>query len=245
MSRHFAAENFDCDDMDPFEGDAPPEPDARFTQRPVRTRATRGGGAPEETRFVECPFRDSAPSLEKCIGCEHWRGYSRELAGQGFVVSCARPDAHGPWPMPPHASNRSRAMRTPASALMDDPTCVRPDASLPEVAAALLERGSSGLPVVDTGGRAVGLIASSNLVATLASGVDLAGPAASPKATTARELMTASVPRVSMESSIAEVASIMSDRRLDSLPVVSRSGEVVGVVSTLALARWLAAPSQD
>ena len=51
-----------------------------------------------------------------------------------------------------------------ADVMTPDPMCISPDASIIEAARLMLERRFSGLPVVDAGGRLVGIVTEGDLL---------------------------------------------------------------------------------
>jgi hypothetical protein len=86
--RHFPAYDWDCDD------DGDPEPESRPS--PLRTAHRKiheppiDGERDAAKSTVECPFRDEWPTLEACLGCPHFRGFSLDPTGDDAFVSCRR-----------------------------------------------------------------------------------------------------------------------------------------------------------
>jgi CBS domain-containing protein len=128
---------------------------------------------------------------------------------------------------------------------------VRPEASLREVAALLVEHGISGLPVVDREGVLVGVVSEADFVAKELgvpehrhrvlelflgeSGADQADLAKA-EAATACEAMTSPAITVDPDASVRDAARIMTERQINRLPVVS-GGRLIGIVSRADLVR--------
>jgi CBS domain-containing protein len=129
---------------------------------------------------------------------------------------------------------------------------VKPETPLKEVARQLVEHGISGVPVVDTSGRVVGVVSEADFV------VKETGTAALPHrplerlfgeskltrsyraklaATTAAEAMTAPAITISVRRSVGEAARLMTSRRINRLVVVDEEGRLVGIVSRADLVR--------
>jgi CBS domain-containing protein len=134
----------------------------------------------------------------------------------------------------------------------------RPDTPLREIAALLLAHAIGAVPIVDEGGRPVGLIGKGDLVehhderaraarhdwrlTMLAEGaaIDPDRVAALPRPETkAREVMTAPVVTVEEDTDIREIAQLLADYRIGSAPVL-RDDRIVGIVSRADLLRALA-----
>lgn len=121
---------------------------------------------------------------------------------------------------------------------------VRPEAHC-KMAAALLSRlDISALPVVDGGGRLVGIVCEADLLqlqtAPALQGLELpAPPRPTPVPTHVEEVMTRHVHTVEEDADVGIVAQCMLEAGVKRLPVM-RGGRVVGVVSRYDLIRLLA-----
>jgi CBS domain-containing protein len=126
---------------------------------------------------------------------------------------------------------------------------IGPEASLKDVAALLVDRGISGLPVCDAENRVVGVISEGDILykehdpATGRKGGPLAWlingttPAViKSHALTVREAMTSPALTVTPWSSVSEAARLMTERGINRLPVV-RNDELVGIVTRSDLVR--------
>ena len=143
-------------------------------------------------------------------------------------------------------------------------TTLRDDAPLEQAIALMLERGISGLPVVDQYGRLLGMLTEGDLLRRVEVGTSehhrsgwwdfIRGPgrnAAEYVRTHSRrvsDLMTRNPASVSEGTPLSDVVELMESRRIKRVPVM-RDGMVVGVVSRSDLLRavgaGLAGLSQD
>ena len=138
----------------------------------------------------------------------------REQGGAGDLFRAGAPL----FAQPAAASASVRAIMTA------EVVTIAPSATAQELAERLAFHRISGLPVVD-GGRLVGVVTESDLIARAGATVD--------------ELMSREVIAVSEDATIAEAAGLIAGRRVHRLPVL-RGDEVVGLVSRADIVRWLA-----
>lgn len=139
-----------------------------------------------------------------------------------------------------------------AADVMSQPViAIGPDAPLAQAVRLMLERGFSGLPVLDAGSRLVGILTEGDLMRRIeiGTGGETAGWLAS-LFTPARlaagyvrthgrrvaELMSREVRCVTEDTPLAEVVTLMEHYRIRRLPVV-RGEKVVGIVSRADLMR--------
>ena len=132
---------------------------------------------------------------------------------------------------------------------------VAPETPVPEVARLLHESGISGVPVVDTDGKVIGIVSEGDLIGhagtvgerrrswwlRLLTGDDaLARDYAKTHAHSVRDVMTARVITVPDTASLADIARQMEKHGIKRVPVV-REGRLVGIVSRGNLLQALAA----
>ena len=114
---------------------------------------------------------------------------------------------------------------------------VPPDAPVALVASSMRDHGIGALPVLDAG-RLAGIITDRDLALALLPRV------ASAFAAEARDMMTTKVLVCYAESDVEEAAAIMGEHQVRRLPVLERSGKLVGILSVGDIARevseWLA-----
>ena len=130
-----------------------------------------------------------------------------------------------------------------------DVVSVTPDTPLKDVAAALVERGVSGLPVCDADGSVVGVLSEADLLVKQGGAPERSGglfawlvdTASAPdlaklRAHTAGEAMTAPAITVESGAPVSEAARTMVSLGVNRLPVVE-NGRLVGIVTRADLVR--------
>jgi CBS domain-containing protein len=137
---------------------------------------------------------------------------------------------------------------------------VTPDTTVSEIAALLLERRISAVPVVENG-RLVGIVSEADLLHRHEIGTDCVAQSGSwwlrlfsadrsieeyikSHARRARDVMTHEVATVSPETPVAEVATVLERRGVKRVPVVE-AGRLAGIVSRANLVQALARMPQD
>jgi CBS domain-containing protein len=129
------------------------------------------------------------------------------------------------------------ATTTPIRTIMTrDPVTVRPDTGLERVLELFVTRDLGHVPVVDDAGRAIGVVSKTDLVRHqyLQRGAELHQHEA------ARDVMTPVALWLPETASLAEAAKLFAEGRLHAIPVGAADGRVVGVLSVLDLAAWVA-----
>ena len=131
---------------------------------------------------------------------------------------------------------------------------VAPDTTVPEIAALLLQRRISAVPVLD-GERLVGIVSEGDLLRRPETETEAApspwlrlfsGPGAVPDrfhkahGMTAREVMTRTLVTVSPDTPLDEVARLLETKRIKRVPVMD-GGRLVGIVSRANLLHGLVA----
>jgi CBS domain-containing protein len=129
---------------------------------------------------------------------------------------------------------------------------VRPEATIHEAAQLMVDHAVNGLPVVDEGGKVVGIVSEGDLILRqrpreripwwrlfFGDGEQLARDYQKAHGTTVAEVMTRSVICVDPNLPIESAALILDERRISRLPVVA-DGRLVGIVSRGDLIKALA-----
>lgn len=123
---------------------------------------------------------------------------------------------------------------------------VTPETSIKSAAQLLVEHGISGLPVLNSKGRLVGIVSEADLISIgprpdpRSQATPLAPTAGSTPRNVA-EVMTRNVIVVSAQSEVAQAARTMLDSDLKRLPVMSGS-RIVGIVSRRDVVKVIARP---
>ena len=136
---------------------------------------------------------------------------------------------------------------------------VGPDTPVPEIANLLIERGISGVPVVDDDDRLIGMVSEGNLTRMVREGrsprrcwwLEMIGkPGKSNQKMlmcrdlVAKEIMSREVISVEYFFSIASVAELLEKKHIKRVPVVDR-GKMIGIISRANLVQALAARNRD
>lgn len=112
-----------------------------------------------------------------------------------------------------------------------NPASCRADASLQEVARLMVEHDCGQIPVVDEGGRPVGVVTDRDIVVrVVAHGQECRGA-------TAGDAMTTPVSTVREDTSLRDCVCLMEAEKVRRTPVVDAGGMLVGMVSIADLAR--------
>src|SRR5258708_12730017 len=96
---------------------------------------------------------------------------------------------------------------------------IQPEASAQEAAQLLDQRRISGAPVVDADDKIIGIITEADVI----SKVDREGLRVS-------DIMSYNVIAISEETPVSEIAALLTDRKINRVPLV-RDGNLVGIVS--------------
>ena len=136
---------------------------------------------------------------------------------------------------------------------------VEPDASIWEAVRIMLQRRISGLPVIDKGGRLVGMVSEGDFLRRAETGTQrqrsrwlefLIGPGRLADEYTrshgrkVQEIMTPDPVTVAEETPLEEIVRTMENRRIKRLPVV-RGKHVVGIVTRANLVHALAGVARE
>jgi CBS domain-containing protein len=131
---------------------------------------------------------------------------------------------------------------------------VTPDDGLKAAARIMIEKGISGLPVVDADGRLAGIITEADFVKQEAGRSQqryrrlldaLFGEReARPMGETVADAMTRHPVVVDKEARIAEAAREMADRGIKRLPVVDDDGRLLGIISRADIMKAFARPDE-
>jgi CBS domain-containing membrane protein len=143
-----------------------------------------------------------------------------------------------------HALERLRREVTATEIMTTDVVTVNPDTPVTEVAAAMGRRGVSGLPVVDTEHKVVGVISEKdfltrmgvtepkNFMSLVAGCLRTKGCVALPiKKALAADIMTSPAVTVTPDTPARTIAALLTDRGINRVPVTDPAGHLLGLVS--------------
>ncbi len=142
-----------------------------------------------------------------------------------------------------------------ADVMTAEPVTVRPETTLGAAVALFVEKGVSGLPVLDATGRLVGILTEGDLIRRAETGTErrprwfevlfaqprLAGEYVHTHAQTVGDVMTRGVVSVTAGTRLTEAVRLMEERQVRRLPVLDRrGGALVGIISRADLIKALA-----
>jgi len=156
----------------------------------------------------------------------------------------AQPNAEALAALPALADYELPDQLTVGDLMSEHPRTVPPDMPLRDAARQVVRAGVRGVPVVDDGGRVIGVLSEQEILRYLMTNYLQGGPA-TPAASAApapqrlvRDAMTRQVLCVSPDQPLAEAASIMINKDVDRVPVV-RGSRLVGLLTRGDIVRKL------
>lgn len=211
----------------------------------------RGRERGERVLVVACPQQIDPVPISACASCELCDGLELDASAGVVSVRCrVEPDeAKDGW---------SAEIDAPVTRFMASPVItVALDTALENVRWRLVDRGIGALPVVDATGAPVGILSSIDALRELdepAAIVDARPRRRRPhepgrrevalSGVTARDAMTPIVHALPAGATMARAAQLMARERVHHVLVLDDRGMLVGLVSSLDVARWAAALSR-
>lgn len=153
------------------------------------------------------------------------------------------------------AGTKKTAVRAVKSIMTRPAFSVRPELSLESLEAMFVERDLSRAAVTDERGQLIGIVTKTDLVRDHSDGGDATLDNLAPlrreggadealslrgEPRTVADVMTRKPITVAADAPIWFAAALMSDRGVHGLPVVKKTGQLVGMISALDVARWVA-----
>jgi CBS domain-containing protein len=189
--------------------------------------------------LIAAPPRQAARYLQ-VVG-----GFARLLRRPDvFEAMLGAGDATSLVGLPAFAEYSLPEQLTVRDVMSDHPRTVQADTPLKEAARTLVRTGLGALPVIDEERRVLGMVSEREIIRHLLttqvfSGADVRAAVAPGMASrTVRDVMSRQVMCVAPEQPIAEVASLMSNKDVDRVPVV-REGQLVGFLTRGDIVRKL------
>jgi CBS domain-containing protein len=218
---------------------------------------------------VFCPARGSSTPLETCHTCSGCHGFRLDPDARGGRLTChvvqegrRKVTAEAPDPIAPEALTRERSrdgMLTKVAEIMDTRTlCIEGTFPVDELMPLLAARNVSRVPVVDSRGGPLGILTRTDLL--LRKHLDLTYRHASsvrqvigtrhvksdppesdvPRVRTVSDVMTSGAFVLSEAAPVARAAALMAYEGVESILIISQQGRVVGLLSALDIANWVA-----
>jgi CBS domain-containing protein len=153
--------------------------------------------------------------------------------------------------------------RTVADVMTRDVVTVQPQTPLTEVIKILADRRISGLPVVDDGGKLVGVVSETDLmwqetgvtppayIMILDSVIYLQNPTRYERdlhkalGQSVGEVMTSDAIAISPEKSVREAAKLMHEKNIRRLPAIDSNGKVIGILTRGDIVREMATHPEE
>lgn len=179
-------------------------------------------GAVRTQLTVDCPRQRRTVSLDECMLCPGGRGmaiHPTPGGGPGDAevrLLCLTEAPIESAPVEPCVGD----------AMTRDVLCVRSDVMVVELAGLMLARNISGAPVVDSHGRAIGVVSLVDLMRQRGSGLRVA------------DLMTPHVVSLPESAPLAEAAMLMVSRGIHRILVLAPDRRVLGVLTLRDLLHW-------
>jgi CBS-domain-containing membrane protein len=203
----------------------------------IRSRQVYAAGDdPTIALGVQCPNKARDVDLEDCLRCRAFRELRINGDTQELAVTCeteALPGSEGRSGTKDATISAERA--TIRAIMATDVVCVTPDLSVAALATLFLDQGISGAPVVDESGRAIGMVSKTDLVRHYSD--DDNKTAVAP---VVRDIMMPMAFCLPANESIARAAALMAFEGMHRVPVANTRGQIVGLVSSLDVLRWMA-----
>jgi CBS domain-containing protein len=134
----------------------------------------------------------------------------------------------------PNARSSKLGSVTVGEVMTTQVVCVTPEVTVERLIALLIERGISGVPVVNERGLPVGMVSKTDVVRN-----DYENGTTSAGDTTVGELMVPIAFTLLESASLAHALALMAWEGVHRLPICSDDGDVVGILSALDVVRWL------
>jgi CBS domain-containing protein len=188
---------------------------------------------------VPCPLNERSLSIKKCARCEFFGGTVEQA--HGTVLLCHCPLVRLPVRAVDDPSAPKCSDTTPLSSIMKSVVCVRPELGLEALERLLVERGVSGVPVVDEKRLLTGVVSQTDVVRHEKLENDLSAEQMRPVPVpaTVAEVMTRHPVALRETASIAEAVELMLSRGVHRIPIVSETGAVLAMVTPFDVLAWV------
>jgi CBS domain-containing protein len=232
-----------------------------FPYKVRRRLVIAGNGECSVESSVPCSRRGRSVPLTTCIACELSDGLVEDVGARSSYLLCEVPPAElasSPSRTAEPAARSRADLTTLAEVMTSNVLCVEEDVGLEALTALLLDRGISGLPVVDADGYPVGVVSKTDVLresretgewdaydplfaSELERALGCAMHLEPGSRRTVADIMMPLAFTLYEHSSISQAAALMTIEGVHRVPVVDGGGKVVGMISSLDVMRWLAA----
>ena len=184
---------------------------------------------------VQCPRKARDVDLEDCLGCKAFRELRINADEHELAVTCDAGSALEREVEPVESSGKPSGERATIGSIMTtDVLCVSSELSIRALATLFLDRGISGAPVVDESGCPIGMVSKTDLVR------HYNDEAMKTVAAVVEDIMMPMALCLPANESIAKAAALMAFEGMHRVPVANTRGQIVGIVSSLDVLRWMA-----
>lgn len=200
-------------------------------------------------RTVRCPSHDHSVPVERCDAC----GWAEAGSSQRAEIDCAHPEMRMPLSQP------SVADRVGVEEIMSRRVLsATADVSIEALTSLLLDNHIGCVPIVDNRQRPIGMVTKHDLVQFHytkdgneevvvahrrkgeADGDEPGLHSFHVSATVAEDVMLPLAITLSERATVAHAAALMAIEGIHHIPVVDLQGKLIGIVSSMDVARWLA-----
>lgn len=207
-------------------------------QLPVHVRrVVDGDGEMRSENEVYCVARKNSVSVAECEACIGYVGADVDLARHRNYVLCRNLTPESARALEAartavlrrhYVSDVTAGDRTPLRDIMTaDVWCACDDLPLVKLRDMLVDRQFSGVPVVDSAGRCVGVVSVADLARAKESDARV------------RDVMARLTFVLPDSASISQAAALMALEHIHRIPIVTDDGRVAGIVSSIDILGWL------
>lgn len=200
-------------------------------------RVVDGDGDMHSENEVYCVARRTSLAVAECEACIGYVGTDIDLEHHRNYVLCRKLTPESARALDPartavlrrrHVDHAPAGERTLVRDIMTrDVWCARDDLPLGKLRELLAERSFSGVPVVDEGGRCVGVVSVADLARSRSSD------------TRVRDVMARLTFVLPDSASVSQAAALMALEHVHRIPITTDDGRVAGIVSSIDILAWL------
>ena len=197
---------------------------------PVTRRSLVAGDETRASLSVFCPAQEATVPVEQCVECGFVKTMPPLPPRAGEEVECAPPLPAGTAAarVSPRMDLTEAAARVALGELIGRQTlCVRPETSMETLVRLMTTEGYAFLPVVDADWALVGTVSATDVLCD-------------ERREAVADVMRPPLYALPEDTRLAHAMSLMAYEGVTEVPVVTREGAFVGVVTSVDCMRWLA-----